>query len=267
MAAGGKSALIGPSAAWTHIDSMGAFWQRVSIVPFTQTNPTMMITTPWVPHIYRRFRCLGSASQSIQSQCIQLCRSASSTPRRLKHSAPAKSSTMENEEGDSGVRFHAIDNVEGFWRYSKGGYHPVGIGDRLNARYRILDKLGHGGYSTVWLARDETLQRLVAVKVCTADASPREVEILNFLGNSPPPVGFASLGRDMMPSLLDSFSINGPHGTHTCIVTALARCTLDQAREASWGQPFRLDVARSLAAQLAIAVAYLHEKGIVHGGR
>ena len=43
-------------------------------------------------------------------------------------------------------------------RYRYGGYHPVHLGDLLkNGRYKIIHKLGYGGYggySTVWLARD-----------------------------------------------------------------------------------------------------------------
>jgi hypothetical protein len=34
------------------------------------------------------------------------------------------------------------------------GYHPVMVGDMLKDRYHIVDKLGFGGYSTVWLAQD-----------------------------------------------------------------------------------------------------------------
>ena len=75
------------------------------------------------------------------------------------------------------VNFHAIDDVEEMGRYCIGGYHPVSIGDRLNDRYRVVHKLGHGSYSTVWLARDERLQRLVAVKVSTADAGEQESKI------------------------------------------------------------------------------------------
>lgn len=40
-------------------------------------------------------------------------------------------------------------------RYAPGGFHPVTLGDKFrNGRYIIRHKLGFGGYSTVWLARD-----------------------------------------------------------------------------------------------------------------
>lgn len=40
-------------------------------------------------------------------------------------------------------------------RYAPGGFHPVALGDTFcNGRYTVRHKLGHGGYSTVWLARD-----------------------------------------------------------------------------------------------------------------
>ena len=39
--------------------------------------------------------------------------------------------------------------------YRPGGYHPVKLGDRFSEeRYIVLRKLGHGTYSTVWLAKD-----------------------------------------------------------------------------------------------------------------
>lgn len=45
--------------------------------------------------------------------------------------------------------------AEPLYRYRKGGYHPVHIGDLLhNGRYKVVHKLGHGGRSTVWAAQD-----------------------------------------------------------------------------------------------------------------
>ena len=51
---------------------------------------------------------------------------------------------------------HSCDiDAEPLHRYKMGGYHPVHLGDRLsNGRYKVLHKLGWGGYSTVWAARD-----------------------------------------------------------------------------------------------------------------
>lgn len=49
-------------------------------------------------------------------------------------------------------------------RYTKGGYHPITLGDFLdNGRYKILHKLGWGGYSTVWAARDKRLYKLLLI--------------------------------------------------------------------------------------------------------
>lgn len=46
-------------------------------------------------------------------------------------------------------------NVEDTQRYTTGGFHPVRVGDVASSssgHYRILHKLGHGSFSTVWLA-------------------------------------------------------------------------------------------------------------------
>lgn len=48
--------------------------------------------------------------------------------------------------------------AEPLHRYQRGGYHPVHLGDCFEGtkgrKYRVLHKLGWGGYSTVWAARD-----------------------------------------------------------------------------------------------------------------
>lgn len=171
-------------------------------------------------------------------------------------------------DSDSDVHFHAIDDAEPFFRYGPGGYHPVVVGDRLGPRYRVLDKLGHGSYSTVWLARDEMLQRLVAVKVCTSDLIPRDSEILSLVQqlSEVDDGDDGVLGRAMIPTLLNTFRIRGPNGTHTCLVTDVARCSVIDAKHRGCYAPVILPVARAIAAQLILAVAYLHGKGFVHGG-
>ena len=49
-------------------------------------------------------------------------------------------------------------DAEPLHRYTKEGYHPITLGSFLaDGRYKILHKLGWGGYSTVWAARDKRL--------------------------------------------------------------------------------------------------------------
>ena len=47
-----------------------------------------------------------------------------------------------------------------------GGYHPVHLGEVLIGRYIIIQKLGWGQFSTVWLAKDTKHENtFVALKV------------------------------------------------------------------------------------------------------
>ncbi|KAL2839466.1 hypothetical protein BJX68DRAFT_247849 [Aspergillus pseudodeflectus] len=82
-------------------------------------------------------------------------------------SATRLSSTMTEDEP---IAYNWIRGVESIERYTPGGYHPVMVGDTLHKRYRIVDKLGSGGYSTVWLAHDDKLDEYVAPKC----SSPRD---------------------------------------------------------------------------------------------
>jgi len=51
--------------------------------------------------------------------------------------------------------YHCTVDAEPLHRYRVAGYHPVHIGDKYKeGRYEIIQKLGWGGYSTVWLAKD-----------------------------------------------------------------------------------------------------------------
>ncbi|KAK4041618.1 kinase-like protein [Parachaetomium inaequale] len=106
------------------------------------------------------------------------------------------------------------DGTESIYSYRPGGLHPVEIGDVFADRYSIVDKLGQGGWSTVWIARDQQLGKYVALKIALA-------------GNCP-------AGAVDDPRILDHFVIHGPNGDHNAIVTALALMSLHDAKEASY---------------------------------
>ena len=162
----------------------------------------------------------------------------------------------------SRVLYEPIESVERMEYYQEGGYHPVEIGDHFHDRYRVVHKLGHGTYSTIWLARDERSSRYVAVKICTADSDPLETDVLSQLSE---PLRSSDIGATMIPSILDRFNIQGPNGNHACLVTSPARMSLSEAKNGSWIGLFQIDVARALAAQLATVIRYMHAEGLVHG--
>lgn len=156
-------------------------------------------------------------------------------------------------------KYDWIDGAESLEKYRPGGYHPVMVGDLLHERYRIVDKLGFGGYSTIWLGLDTHLRRYVAIKICIADANPSEISVLKALSSS---CSSSHPGHRLIPLPLDEFTVDGPNGTHTCYTMSPARCNL---REVSFSHLFPLEAARALSGGLAMAVASAHSRGFVHG--
>ncbi|PKY02269.1 kinase domain-containing protein [Aspergillus campestris IBT 28561] len=182
------------------------------------------------------------------------------TTRSSDHTADSSKSRASSTR-PSKAQYQLIEDVEDLDRYCSGGYHPLQIGDELaRGRYRLVNKLGYGGYSTIWLARDLCRARYVAVKVITADAScTHEASLLSSLSQSSRP------GREIIPSLIDDFWITGPNGRHECVVTSPAQMSLFDSKEASISGLFHLNVAQSIIAQLIRGVAFLHHENIVHG--
>ena len=162
-----------------------------------------------------------------------------------------------------------LDGVEYVERYREGGYHPVHLRDTLdNGKYYIIHKLGSGGSSTVWLARDNDTQRLVSLKILTASASKedKDLNMLRYLDCHP---GHGS-GRDSMVSIPDTFQLEGPNGTHTCYVSHVAGPSMVQLIQNAWqvtgSRQLRGGLSRKLAKQLAEAVCRMHSAGMIHGG-
>lgn len=164
------------------------------------------------------------------------------------------------------IEYMHLEDVENIERYRPGEYHPIAIGDYLHDRYETVQKLGFGSYSTTWLARDHETAKCVAVKITVAAENLKEGKILRLLG-------FADtkdeghVGKASIPPVLDDFFIHGPNGKHQCIVTAPAMMDPAEAKDASYSRLFQLPVAKAIIAQIIQAVAFLHDRGIVHAGK
>ncbi|KAH6877433.1 protein kinase [Coprinopsis sp. MPI-PUGE-AT-0042] len=135
--------------------------------------------------------------------------------------------------------------IEDYLGYRPGGYHPVYLGDAFNnGRYTVVNKLGHGSFSTVWLVRDEAQGSLASLKIITADASKYTsgTELDVFRRSA----ACSGEGKRFILQFLDSFFHEGPNGKHLCVVT-----------EVFWA---------SLGYQFLVqGLEYLHSCGIVHG--
>lgn len=170
----------------------------------------------------------------------------------------------------SSAHFHPIydwqDDVENLEGYRLGGYHPIRIGDDLcNGRYCIVHKLGYGGYSTVWLAKDHVENRYVSLKVIIARHSERskEVDVRDRLrcGDQHHP------GRPYVLSPLNEFHISGPNGRHLCLVNEVAGPSILDVKSAAEHSMLPIEAAQNVTAQLALGLSYVHSCGIVHGGQ
>ncbi|KAL3476675.1 kinase-like protein [Aspergillus californicus] len=156
--------------------------------------------------------------------------------------------------------------TENLWDYDEGGHLPVHLEDCLgdDKQYRVLLKLGNGGYANVWLCRvlDRHPTEYVALKILMADASGEDCPELQIVSR------LQDLTREM-PSLaehlclpLDQFRMDGPNGSHLCLVYPLAGpevCPINKMVD----NPDHL--LRSIARQAAEAMAALHRAGICHG--
>jgi serine/threonine-protein kinase SRPK3 len=95
------------------------------------------------------------------------------------------------------------------------------VGELISGRYLVIQKLGWGHFSTVWLCKDFKFGNYVAVKVQKSsphymEAAFDEVEILQRVGKELRPG--ESRADTHVVHLLNSFVYRTPYGSHFCMV-------------------------------------------------
>ncbi|CAG8133984.1 unnamed protein product [Penicillium nalgiovense] len=211
---------------------MARYSQGIHCSPFPFLNPFL----PLHFGFYSPIQTLRSPSRSYSTPCQSSYLSAITPSHR-----------------EFNFKYNWIDGAENLEEYEPGGYHPIMIGDTLQERYQVVDKLGFGGHSTVWLARDLR---------SSPDRDSLCCELKALQAFSTPPYVRQHRRCRLFPLVFDQFEIHGPNGAHSCYTTAPARCNV---RDVSYSRLFHLDVARAPAGGLALAVIHTHSKGYVHG--
>lgn len=181
---------------------------------------------------------------------------------------------MSSSEEKHEHKFYVDFDIDGYdgWNpfkhedisdYHKGGFHPVHLDDRLDGRYRVVHKLGYGGYGVVWLCYDEVEHIWRAVKILSADQSDpehcQELKILEvFRGCDREKV----LRENHLVLPVGAFTIDGPNGHHACIVFPLLGPVLDGFQ--LYYAPCT-ELLKDISFQLAQALDFLHSNHLCHG--
>ncbi len=152
----------------------------------------------------------------------------------------------------------SLDDAENLEKYVPGGYHPVELGEIYHDCYKIIHKLGYGGFSTVWLARDSVNSHYVALKLVCATASAN-------YASSPEIKAIVDDESSLyLVKELQRFHFAGPNGHHLCqVFPAMGPSLLHLS-----GSRYRLfpRACRALACRAANILKVLHDKGCCHGG-
>lgn len=143
-------------------------------------------------------------------------------------------------------------------------------------RYVLIQKLGWGHFSTVWLARDFKYNNYVAVKIMKSaphyiEAAYDEVEILQKVAkNVQNPEWVESVKRykdadakfdrddTHVVQLLNSFLFRGPYGNHFCMVFEILGVNLLEVLKRYEYKGVPLNLAREISRQVLIGLDFLH---------
>ena len=149
--------------------------------------------------------------------------------------------------------------------YRKGGYHPVAVGELYNKRYRVVQKLGWGYFSTVWLVWDYDYSRFSAMKVQKSaqhyrDAAMDEIKLLSEIMQ-----GSETLGESCgCARMTDFFDHKGPNGLHVVMIFDVLGENLLKLIERYEYRGIPIPIVKNIARQVLVGLNYIHSLNIIH---
>jgi len=134
---------------------------------------------------------------------------------------------------------------------------PKGQTGRLTfGRYSVLKEVGHGGQGVVYQARDPVLDRIVALKVLRYDAMT-QAHMLDLFWNEA-----RVAARLQHPHIITIYDFGMEEQSPYLTMQFVGGPSLDRLLEP--GRPLPLDFALQVLAQVAGALAFAHQAGVIH---
>ena len=130
------------------------------------------------------------------------------------------------------------------------------IGKILAGRYEIIEKIGEGGMAYVYKARDNFLNRYVAIKVLKDEFSKDEVFVKRFRTEA------QSAASLIHPNIVSVFDVGEDKGISYIVMELLESKTLKDYIQAKG--PLSSELTLKIAAQIASALEAAHKAHIVH---
>ncbi len=163
--------------------------------------------------------------------------------------------TLNPDPFPAGIDLYATQ-THGSGANSNGGnqVEPT-LPDRIG-RYKIKKILGHGGFGIVYLARDEQLDRPVAVKVPYARLVSRPNDAELYLAEA------RTVASPDHPNIVPVHDV-GSVAEFPCFIVSRFVAGSDLATQLKLVKPIFAETAR-LVATIADALHYAHKRGIVH---
>jgi serine/threonine protein kinase len=129
------------------------------------------------------------------------------------------------------------------------------VGSTLNKRYRLDNKVGEGGFASVFLAMDLELGRQVAVKILGQDWT-RDKDLLTRFRNEARAIAVLD-----HPNILQIYDFGVAKGAPYLVMPYLSGGTLAARMKR---EPLTLDEIGFYLDQVGSALDYAHQHGIVH---
>ncbi|KAF4578201.1 hypothetical protein EYR40_001630 [Pleurotus pulmonarius] len=150
----------------------------------------------------------------------------------------------------------------------------------LHSRYEIVEPLGQGRYSTVWLAKDNKMCAILISELCVADDLSRGTRLAIKVLTSEASAYQGSYTYELdvlqtltkhrsrpcsnVPELLDHFRAKGRDSDHLCLVTKVLGASLLDVQRTFDGRRVPAPLVRHVTRHMLRALVCLHDANIVH---